>query len=164
MIILQFQVTNTSKDEINLVPDFCKWLIRTSIYDILDSKTNEDKVKVRIDYIKNVEWIKWKNKKNYQLDESDIISNILDSFIVKSYKDNIFKIESDSTILVKNSYTSIDRLIRFINSGDNTFAGTNMITNIQFKLNLSTLNTLWRVFILDELGDLPSSRLITKIY
>lgn len=163
MIIIQFQVINTDEDELKLVPDFCKWLQDTIIINYIDNYNIENKIKVRLDHLQEVNWIKWKNNKKYKLNSNIILDTILNNIKCYKYKDNIYKIETNTDIVIPNTHTSIDRLVRFLNSGDSETPATDFITQIQHKLNFSQLNALWKLFITNELGYYTDSRLVTQI-
>ena len=81
---------------------------------------------------------------------------------VVEYKDNLWKIEINSNILIPNSYTSIDRLIRFINYGDNVCAGTGMFTKLEQEYGHHQLNAIWNYFIIKELGHPAQSKIIAR--
>lgn len=162
MIIIQFQITNFDEYERRLMPDFCIWLKNDIISNYIDTGLTRQKIKSRVPYIQKASWINWKSNK-HNINYNSIMKAILDSFTVREYKDNIFKIETNSNINIPNTTTSIDRFIRFINSGDSVKPATDIFTNIQRKLNAGYLNSLWRVFILNELGDLTDSRIVTLI-
>lgn len=79
---------------------------------------------MRINYLYQVKWIDWINTK--YIDTQSIMEAIYDSFIYKQRKDNTWIIEIDNNIKIPNTYTSIGKLIRFLNSGDINLKGTGM--------------------------------------
>lgn len=162
MIIIQFQINNFDEYERKLIYSFCEWLKNDIIFNYIDTKLTEDKIKSRIPYIQKASWINWKTKKR-NINYNSIMKAILDSFIIREYKNNIFKIETNSNVNIPNTNTSIDRFIRFINSGDSIKPATDIFTNIQWKINAGYLNSLWRMYILTELGYLTNSRLVILI-
>ena len=163
MIIIQFQITDTDGDELQLVPDFCKWLQNNILNNYINNYNLETKIKARLNHLQEVSWIKWRNNKKHKLNSEQIINTIINSIKIKKYKDNIFKIETDIDLVIPNTHTSIDRLIRFLNSGDNETPATDFITQIQHKLNYVQLNSMWKLYITNELGYFTDSRLVTQV-
>ena len=90
------------------------------------------------------------------------MDTIYKSITYKEYKDNIWKIGIDDSILIPGTVTSISRLVRFINSGDSNMLGTGMFSTIENRYKGPELMSLWKVFILDNLGELSNSKIITR--
>lgn len=163
MIIIQFQVANSDREELQQVIPFCNWLRKDIlIYNILKNE-NESKIKIRINKLQDVRWISWRNNKKQKLNYETILELILKSIKVNKYKNNVYKIETDTNIKIPGTHTSIDRIIRYINGGDNETPATNIFTNIQKDLNYIQLNSYWKFYILNELGYFTGSKLITQI-
>ena len=163
MIIIQFQVTNTDRDELQHVVPFCNWLINDIIiYNILKN-SNEEKIKIRINKLQDVRWINWKKNKKIKLDYDEILDIILKCIKVNKYKNNVYKIETNESVKIPGTHTSVDRLIRYINAGDIDTPATNIFTNIQKDLNYTQLNSYWKFYISNELGYFTESKLITQI-
>lgn len=161
MNIIQFQFTNTTDDEQDLIPSFCDWL-GSILYSNIDTKINRRKIDLRLNYIiDEAQWINWTNDK-YNLTVSEIMYAIQDSITYKQYKDNIWKIIINPNILIPHSYTSIDRLVRFLNYGDNIQRATGIFTNLEREYNFNKLNTLWNMFILRNLGGMSNTKIITR--
>lgn len=158
-MILQFQITNQTEEEQELIPEFCKWLI-DKIFTEINTKLNRRKIQLRIKYLYEVPWIKWTSRK--YVDTETIMNTIYKSFTFKQYRYNIWKIDTNIDIRIPGTTTSITRLIRFINSGDTNIAGTGMFSTIENKYRASELMSLWRIFILDNLSELTNSKIITR--
>lgn len=162
MIVIQFQVTDANEEELNLVPKFCKWLQKNIINNYIYAY-NEKRIKSRLDLVQNATWVKWKGNRRQKLEYKNIIELIVKSFVIKTYKDEVYKIETSDNVLIPGTVTSLDRLIRYLNSGDSTTPATDIITGLQHKLNYTQLNGYWRMYILQYLGDITDSHLITQI-
>ena len=161
MMLLQFQFTNTTEDERNLIPSFCNWLCRI-IYTKIDTKINRKKVSLRLNYILDkVDWINW-DKNKYSLSTTEIFNAISNSFTYEQYKNNLWKINIDSNVLIPHSYTSIDRLIRFLNYGDNKQRGTGMFSNMEQEFNHIFLNNMWSIYCVKYLGRMTESKIIAR--
>ena len=162
MIILQFQFIDLQEDERTVIPDFCESL-KQLILSKLNTKINMKKISLRLKYIEdgNVNWVSWQSNRQYNTTTMELISVIVDSIRVVPYKNNIWKLETDNTTVIPNSYTLIDKFIRFLNYGDNKCNATGIFTNIEHEYRHQRLNALWHYFILKELGYNPESTIIT---
>lgn len=161
MVILQFQFTDLTDNEQEIIPDFCKFL-KYLMLAKLNTKINRKKISLRLKYIiEEASWVKWDNNKKYNTDLNDVIDAIMKSIVAVPYKNNIWKIEVNSNILIPNSYTSIDRLIRFLNYGDTKCKATGMFTNLEHEYNYKKLCSIWTFYVMNELGSTTSAKIIT---
>lgn len=161
MLLLQFQITNITEDERRLIPDFCEWLC-TQLYSTIDTKINRRKIQLRMKYLMSVSWIQWNKSKKYETAVLDIMQAIYESFTYVPKKDNIYEIKIDDNILIPNSYTSISRLIRFLNYGDINNKATGIFTKLEQNFDFNKLNSMWRMFMLHELNIISAVKIITK--
>lgn len=161
MMITQFQFTETFEedDAVEVIPDFCKWLCDI-LYSYVDTKLNRRKIQLRIKYLYTVPWIKW-DKSKYT-DTQTILETFRKSLIVEQYRKNIWRIRTDTTTLLPNTSTSVDRVTRFIEYGDSNIHGTGIITKASYKIIGINLQTLWRTYCLQELGYLSDIQIITS--
>jgi len=160
MVILQFQFTNLIEEEREIIPDFCEFL-KSLMLAKLNTKINRKKISLRLKYMEDeARWINWNNKK-YSTSVQDIIDSIILSLVAVPYKNNLWKIEVNTNVLIPNSYTSIDRLIRFLNYGDIKCKATGMFTKLEHEYRHQKLNGIWNYFILKELGYNTTSTIIT---
>jgi len=161
MMILQFQFTNLEDNEKEIIPDFCEFL-KDLMLAKLNTKINRKKISLRLKYIEEeAKWINWDNNKKYNTSVTDIIESISQSIIAVPYKNNLWKIEIDGNVLIPNSFTSIDRLARFLNYGDIKCRATGIFTNLEHEYRHQKLNAIWNYFIVKELGYNPTSNIIT---
>lgn len=161
MLILQFQFTNTTDEEQDIIPDFCMWLCAI-LFSQINTKINRKKIGLRLDYIlEKATWVNW-NSDKYNLTVSEIMERIYDSLTYEQQRYNKWKIIINQNILIPYSNTSIDRLVRFINYGDNFQRATGMFTNLEKEYNHSKLHTLWNMYVLKELGTTSQAKIITK--
>ena len=161
MMIIQFQLTNTSEEEQQLVPDFCEWLDNI-IYSDIDTKINRKKISLRLNYILDkVTWVNWHNDK-YNLSTPEIMEAIAMGLSYEQYKDNIWKVQINPNILIPHSDTSIDRLIRFLNYGDAKQRATGIFSNLEREYNHKRLNSLWQMFVVKELGTMTQAKIISR--
>lgn len=159
MIILQYQLTNTTEEELELIPEFNDWIC-TQIFENINTKLNRRKIQLRLDYIYKVPWIQWTNTK--YLDESDIMNSIYESLITVEHRDKIFIIQTDINMKIPNTNTSMDRLIRFFEFGDRNIRPMNMISKISQQFNHMKLNGLWNLFVMNKLGNMSQAKIILK--
>ena len=161
MMIIQFQFTNTTDDEQELIPYFCDWLC-SILYSNIDTKINRRKIDLRLDYIiEKAQWVNWGADK-YNLTVSEIMYAIHNSITYKQYRNNNWKIIINPNILIPHSTTSIDRLVRFLNYGDNFQRATGIFTNLEREYNHNRLNTLWNMFVLKNLGGMSNAKIISR--
>lgn len=161
MMIIQFQFTHTTDDEQELIPYFCDWL-SSVLYSNIDTKINRKKISLRLDYIINkAQWINWNNDK-YNITVSEIMSAIHDSITYEQYRNNTWKMIINPNILIPHSNTSIDRLVRFLNFGDNVQRATGIFTNLEREYNYSKLNILWNMYVLKHLGGMSNAKIISR--
>lgn len=161
MMILQFQFTNLQEDEKEIIPDFCEFL-KSLMLAKLNTKINRKKISLRLKYIEEeAKWINWDNNRKYNTSVQDIIETIMKAIIAVPYKNNLWKIEVDANVLIPDSYTSIDRLIRFLNYGDIKCKATGMFTNLEHEYKHQKLNAMWNYYIMRELGHNAVSNIIT---
>lgn len=161
MVIIQFQFTNTTDEEQELIPDFCNWLC-SILYSKIDTKINRKKIYLRLDYLLNqANWINWgKDKDNITV--SEIMTAIYDSMTYQQHRDNNWKICINTNVLIPHSFTSIDRLIRFLNYGDNFQRATGIFTNLEHEYNYNKLNILWNMYTLRQLGGMSNAKIISR--
>ena len=161
MMILQFQYINLDADEKEIIPDFCEF-VKSLMLTKLNTKVNRKKISLRLKYIEEeAKWINWNNTSKYSTSVQDIIETISDAIITVPYKNNIWKIEVNRNVVIPNSYTSIDRLIRFLNYGDTKCKATGMFTTLEHEYRHQKLNALWNYYVIKELGYNPTSNIIT---
>lgn len=162
MVILQFQFTDLQEEERQLIPDFCDWL-KMFMFNKLYSKMNMRKIGLRLEYIENndLPWISWKPNKKYDTTVMDLIENIIDSIIATPHKNNVWKLETDNVTVIPNSYTLIEKFIRFVNYGDNKCKATGIFTNMEQEYRHQKLNALWKHYVLKEYGYIPDSIIVT---
>ena len=98
----------------------------------------------------------------YNLSVSAIMRAIRDSIDIEQQRDNMWKIQINPNVLIPYSNTSIDRLIRFINYGDNKQRATGMFTNLEREFNHKELNSMWQLFILRNLGSMSQAKIISR--
>ena len=161
MMILQFQYINLEENEKEIIPDFCEFL-KSLMLVKLNTKINRKKISLRLKYMEEeAKWINWNNTAKYNTSVQDIIDTISDAIIAVPYKNNLWKIEVNRNVVIPNSYTSIDRLIRFLNYGDIKCKATGMFTVLEHEYKHQKLNALWNYFVIKELGYNPTSNIIT---
>lgn len=160
MLLLQFQFTNITTDELNIIPEFCNWLC-DQIYTKINTSINRRKIQLRLKYLYNCSWIHWSDKK-FNTGVLDIMEAIYDSLTYTPYKNNLWKIHTDINIRIPNSYTAVDRLIRFLNYGDTYYKATGIFTKLQKEFNHQKLNSLWKIYVMNRLGIMSSVKIISE--
>ena len=159
MNILQFQITNQTEEEEQIIPQFCEWFCDT-MYSKINTKMNRIKIQKRINYLLEVDWIRWTNKK--QLDIDTIMDTIHKSLTYTIHRNNVVNIITANNIYIPNTITSSDRLIRFLNYGDGVDKGISLFTNILRYYTYSNIQTYWTLYVLDTLGYNTNARILTR--
>lgn len=91
MIILQFQFTEIEDErEQDILEDFCKWITQQMYTKLYTDKYIRRKIQLRINYFYTAPWIKWIGYKD--TDVETILQTIQQSFSIKKYRHNVFKI------------------------------------------------------------------------
>lgn len=157
MNIIQYQITHAGKD-IELLDEFNEWLCE-QMYMYLNTYINRKKIQLRINYLYKAKWIKWRTK---YIDTEMIMQAIRESITYEKYKNNVVRINTDMNVLIPNTNTSIDRLIRFLNFGDEKINATGMVTALTNKFSYKYLNNLWGYFIHTYTGEFSTARLISE--
>ena len=160
MLIKQIQFTNCTEEELELIPDFLEWLI-DNMYAKLNTKINRRKIQLRIKYLLQVPWIRW-NKKTDITDTQTIMQCIYDSFSYEEQNHGLWVLTTNSNIILPNTSTSFDRIIRFIEYGDMKFNATGMFNKLKKEYDYYKINNLWKTFILTkyQIG-ITDSKLLT---
>jgi len=162
MVILQYQFTNIDEQDVSVMDSFGEFVIQR-ILETINTKINRKKISIRLKYmIEEAHWINWYGSKKYNTSVQDLIQAIADSFRVVRYKDNLFKIEIDSNVMIPNSSTSIDRFVRFLNYGDINNKATGIFTKIENVFNHNKLMALWQFYNFSQLCGLSSAKIIAK--
>lgn len=155
MLIFQFEYEKLNEEEQELIYDFGEFL-KDIVYSEIFTKTNMLKIKLRIPYLYTVRWIQWIKRK---ITIEQIFDTINNSFKFVKHKDNIWILELDTSVLIPNTQTSMSRLIRFLEYGDLQYKGMNMFKKLEHKYNWNKLNSLWSMYCLKHLGNLPESKI-----
>lgn len=162
MNILQYQFTNIDENDEELIPEFNDFLI-DRVFESINTKVNRRKISLRLNYLLDkVSWINWDNNKKYNTGVQDIIDAIQDSLVAVPYKNNLWKIQINSNITIPNSFTSIDRFVRFLNYGDTNNKATGIFSNLENKFNHQKLNNLWKYYYMQECGGLTDVLIISS--
>lgn len=162
MVLLQFQFTNTEEDDTEMIPDFCD-LVINQLFEHINTSINRRKIGLRLNYLLNeVPWVDWDKSRKYNTSVQDIMNTIGDSLVAVPYKDNLWKIQIDTSLVIPNSYTSIERLIRYLNYGDLKSRATGIFTGLEKKFNHKKLNAMWKYFCMVETGGLTDVVIISN--
>lgn len=147
MLIKQIQFTETTEEENEAIPGFLNWLCK-QMYSTMNTKINRKKIQLRINYLYKARWVNW--IKSSYTDVQTLMETIYSSFCFEEYKNNIWKINTDSNIIIPNTTTSIDRFIRFLDYGDTKYSPTGIFNNLKMEYSWAKINTLWKMYLLTE--------------
>ena len=155
MLLTQFRFENLANEEKELLPEFFKQLKKILMNEI--TPTVKLKIAIRVPYLYKVNWILWKTKK---IEVDDIINAIYKAIKIYSTQDNIYKVVIDENATIPNTYSPLNRLVRFLEYGDINYKGLGLFTRIEHLYNYKKLNGIWRAVVMQEYGDIFSSRII----
>ena len=160
MLIKQIQFTKCTEEELELIPDFLEWLI-DNMYQNLNTKINRRKIQLRLNYLSEVPWIQWNNKKDFT-DTQTIMKCIYDAFSYEEQQLGLWVLTTNSNIILPNTNTSFERIIRFLEYGDMKFNATGMFNKLKNEYKFHKINNLWKTFILTKYGiGITESQLLT---
>lgn len=160
MLLMQFQFDNIDESkEFELMDDFNKWLCE-QLYTTINTNINRRKLSLRMNHLYEVSWINWDKNHKYNTGVSNIMHSIHEAITYTRHKNNLWIISIDANIRIPNSYTSIDRLIRFLNYGDNKYKATGIFTKLAQTYNFTKLNGMWKLFVLNRLGYVTTTRIV----
>lgn len=156
MNLLQFQFEKLTEEEYEIIPEFCE-MLKDFIYGDINTKLNRTKVKLRIPYLYKVSWINWKKP---VITTGEIMETIYEAIKYVEYKDNVFRLQINPDIMIPNTTTSIDRLVRFLDYGDYYQHGIGILNTLEHKYNYKKLNELWTICVVKYIGYRPNSKII----
>ena len=160
MLLLQYQFVDIeSERERELFEEFGTWLCDL-MYSQLNTMINRRKISLRMKYLYDVSWIFWHKNKKYDTGVNDIMHAIEKSLICTPHRNNVWTIHIDNNVLIPNSNSSIDRVVRFLNYGDMQNKATGMFTNIASYYRHEKLNGLWKIFVSQNLGYVTNTKII----
>lgn len=159
-MMLTYRINTSDDKELKLVGKFNEQLIQY-ITDMIDTKQLTRLLLLRRNYIVDeATWIEWRTSKP-NINVKQIASLILEAFKIEKDNKGRFNITFDNNIIIPNTNTSLARLIRFLNVGDNKIRGTGFLSNILIKINNFKINELWQSFIFQELGYITVNKIVT---
>lgn len=159
-MMLTYRINTSDDKELKLVGKFNEQLIQY-ITDMIDTKQLTRLLLLRRNYIVDeATWIEWRTSKP-NINVKQIASLILEAFKIEKDNKGRFNITFDNNIIIPNTNTSLARLIRFLNVGDNKIRGAGFLSNILIKINNFKINELWQSFIFQELGYITVNKIVT---
>ena len=158
-MMLCYHINTSVDEELKLIGKFNEQLIQY-ITDMIDIKQLTRLLLLRRNYIVDeATWIEWRTSKP-NLNVKEIASLILEAFKVEKDNKGRFNLTLDNKIMIPYTNTSLARLVRFLNVGDNKIKGTGFLSNILIKLNNFKINELWQSFIFQELGYITVNKVV----
>ena len=151
------QFESLTDEEYKRIPDFLNWLCN-KIYLYLCRSVNRKKIRLRLNYLKKVNWINWIDNKDISVNE--IMLAIKNSLKV-SRKKTIWEISFNDNVMIPHTRTPITRLIRFLDYGDNKVHGTGMIQYIKRRFSVIQLNKWWIAYIILKTNGYTKGRIIS---
>lgn len=134
--------------------NFCEFIIRWIRSDIL-TKTNLDKLQIRVDMLSSASWIDWLSKPK-KLDARNVCNQVIQCFEYKKQK-NEYVIYLNPYKLFPGTRTPIEKIARFLDKGNDAVSGTYFISSILSKYNKS-IYKYWRAFCLRSQFKITSKR------
>lgn len=141
---IEFLLTGNDKKEIELMDDFCMFLVREIRKDILNS-VNEEKLQSKEKDILNASWIVW-TRKPRKINMDRLLRFILNNIRYKKRKKHRYLIDINPKVLMPYSRNPIEQIARFIDKGNERSLGTNLFTRVFMRYRLS-INDYWKSFV-----------------
>lgn len=141
---IEFQLIGNNKEEIELMDEFCMFLVREIRKDILNSISME-KLQSKEKDILNASWIKWYDKPR-KINMVKLLKFILRYIRYKERKRHRYLIDINPNVLMPYSKNPIEQIARFIDRGNERSLGSNLFNKVFMKYRLSISN-YWKSFV-----------------
>lgn len=153
MNLITIKLNHVTEKEQDLIEPFCVYIMDTIQSKIYTSKL-EDKIAIRIPYMYKLPWIHW--IKQYTTPDI-IIDSFYNSMAYDIRRYNYININIDDRHVLKNTYTPLVSIIKFLNNGDTNIPGIGYLDNLKITLNTNTINQMWTMCCINSLGYKPQS-------
>lgn len=160
MLLLEYRLAKVSSNQLEYIQGFNQYLINNIYDNIINTKFIRTKIMIRLKNIdKKVNWIRWTNNiKSINID--DLMNLIKNNIEVKAYKNNIYKIIIDKYVLIPNTLTPLERLLRYIEFGDTKTKGIGLLNYIKQQYTFNTINSLFSMYMLVQTKEYNKSQLV----
>lgn len=160
MILLEYRLAKVSSNQLEYIQGFNQYLINNIYDNIINTKFTRTKIMIRLKNIdKKVNWIRWTNNIK-SIDIDDLMDLIKNNIEVKAYKNNIYKIIIDKYVLIPNTLTPLERLLRYIEFGDTKTKGIRLLNYIKQQYTFNTINSLFSMYMLVQTKEFNKSQLV----
>lgn len=160
MILLEYRLAKVSSSQLEYIQGFNQYLINNIYDNIINTKFTRTKIMIRLKNIdKKVNWIRWTNNIK-SIDIDDLMDLIKNNIEVKAYKNNIYKIIIDKYVLIPNTLTPLERLLRYIEFGDTKTKGIRLLNYIKQQYTFNTINSLFSMYMLVQTKEFNKSQLV----
>lgn len=147
-MILQFKFDELSKNKKLLLPMFCRSLVKSIRYDILNGiiyKKFIDREKILLD----ATWIDWIDKPE-ELNMRYIVNLIVDNITYKIIENDICIIYIKGNLPMSN--TKLETVARFLDKGNDDCPPTSFISKVTKKYKRN-IYKYWKSYIFNKLGE-----------
>jgi len=155
-----FKITSKDKEELSIVNDFCNMLVSEIKSDILNN-VNYYKLSLYEDSLIKSSWIIWKRTPR-KIDMKKLVNLIVDSIVCTNLRKGRHMISVDNSVILPNSYTSIERVARFLDRGNELYNGTFFISKIFMKYQ-KRINDYWKSYVSLRLRKITVSEVVTIV-
>lgn len=153
---IEFIFESNNNTELHLFKQFIPYIVSNIQYDIY-KKLDRDTCQLYEQDILNASWIVWTNKPK-TIKVFQYILWILKNLQCLERRNNNYVIRF-RPIMIPNTMTPIDALIRFLDKGNENCPPMYIFTQIfnEYRLNL---NTYWKQYVYANTGVFPKSNII----
>lgn len=144
---LRFQFKYINKDENKLLDDFCKSLVSSIQYDVLNGIIYSKFIK-REPYLLNAPWMIYIYNKPTYLDMKWVVNQIVDNITYKILEDNLCIIYIKGVL--PGTKTELDKIARFLDKGTEEIPPTNFLSSVFLKYE-KDLNSYWKSYTKNKL-------------
>lgn len=141
---LEFELIKVDSEVAEIIPDFCDLLL-TDIKDAMYDNINLSKAEDREEELINANWIKWIDKPDH-INMTKLCQFISNNLVIKKRKDNCYIIEIDKNVNMTNTRTSIDKVVRFLNSGNESKSPMYFMTRT-FREYRTKIKSYWKSYL-----------------
>lgn len=144
----KFEISKMDKDEIEIIPNFCEYLLSEIKSDII-SNISYIQMNKRKKYLINSNFVNWiERPKNIDMHKFCIF--IVNSFVCKNLNNNVYSISINKKVKFPKSKTSVDRIARLLDKGNEEIQPTQFISKI-LRIYMKNINKYWKSYASNRL-------------
>ena len=153
----RFELKYMNKEEIKLIPEFCKFLLKNIQSDI-ENNISHKKFNRYEKYLLTTRLISWKVKPQ-SINIVNLCYLISKSFVCTKGKNNSYSIHINRLKRMPNTKTQLSKIARLLDKGNDIIPGTLFISTVINKY-IRNINKFWELYVTMKLGRVKVSKCI----